>query len=460
MEDFVKKHASSGLVLLFLLFACRYIIREVWFDEFLTIQIAESRRTLFRIYQAYQIPNNHIVFTVLLSLWSSLWNSVLWLRILPLSGGICTGLLLFRAIRKDCGKGTAFICTASLILSPAYLIYSTALRGYIFGALFAVTAYLSAEKYLRKNSWKALTAYIVSAFLAVGTAPTNLAPLFAVSVLLFPYAAKNRLKWGAVLVMPFVCLILFYYPIRELFIGCLKLGEGWHSASAAAWHFYVSAFLIFLPALLLMSAGYRKIKKSFAVCGILTLLIPLGVYLIFRVPPFPRVFFPLFAVWMISAAPVCRAGYRKIKERKMIPFFIVIYAALLSMTAVTVSDSLFGGERKDDLMSPYYVRPSFSPYLLVQHLEKLRKENPDCVFFLTFKADHPSILYACGWADVKQVMLHDRPNKPKAETLPPAACRVVVAYDEEDLKDAIRRFSLPFPAKIEKIGMYTIGIFL
>ena len=44
------------------------MFRMLWFDEVLTVDLL-MKLPFFRIYFAYEIPNNHIVFTLLEKLW-------------------------------------------------------------------------------------------------------------------------------------------------------------------------------------------------------------------------------------------------------------------------------------------------------------------------------------------------------------------------------------------------------
>ena len=109
-----------------------FLLRDYWFDEALTLinfALLDSPR---EIYNSYVIPNNQIVNTLFLHyLWKELNIPSGLLRLFPL----CCAVLMIFLLRADCTgerKKAALDCAlAALVLSPAFLIYSTALRGYI-----------------------------------------------------------------------------------------------------------------------------------------------------------------------------------------------------------------------------------------------------------------------------------------------------------------------------------------
>lgn len=73
MDNAQKKAWSRRLpfcvTLLLLLSSFTYLFRPFWFDEVLTLDNFVMRPPLSRIYFLYEIPNNHIVFSMLEKVW-------------------------------------------------------------------------------------------------------------------------------------------------------------------------------------------------------------------------------------------------------------------------------------------------------------------------------------------------------------------------------------------------------
>lgn len=454
-------------------FLSGYLLREVWFDEILTLQTARTQHTVSAIYHAYQIPNNHIVFTILLSFWTDLLSScfdsfpLLLVRLLPAFFAAASLLILFRILRRASGTAAAFFCALTLAVSPAFLIYASALRGYMTGVFLALASFVCARGYLRRGTLPPLLLFGLCSLLAVGTAPTNLAALAGACLLLAPHLAvrKCRLRWAVLFLIPFLTLVLFYYPIRDMFFGCIRLGEGWSSAPEAVWNLYGSALLCFLPILVFAVPGARilfrrksKIVRLYAVSSALIFLMPLGVYLIFKTPPFPRVFLPLFALWTIPLGFAAGAFLRSMEWKYELALLPLVWGLLLFHASPALSGLLF--HDNDDLISPYYVRNTFRPSRTIAFLEEVRRTEPSSVFFLTFGSDYPSLLFAADWPDAADVLLFDVPNRPKRTELPDAPVVGIVASTPEDLEAARIRFGLPgVPFRVENSGHQRTALF-
>ena len=87
-----------GLAALFS--ASGLLFRMLWFDEVLTVNLL-MKLPLYRIYFAYEIPNNHIVFTLLEKVWYSAVSSLTgfsyyYFRLVPRLCGAAAMVLLVR----------------------------------------------------------------------------------------------------------------------------------------------------------------------------------------------------------------------------------------------------------------------------------------------------------------------------------------------------------------------------
>lgn len=465
--EFILRRGSVLLLLLAGIGFFRYLFRDLWFDECLTFELVQFCQSPGEVYRSYYIPNNHIIFSILFQTWADLWIGtidnvpVLLFRFLPVIAGFLTVILLYRILRRTAGRFSAWLGTALFLLAPPFLIYATGIRGYGLSVLFVLAGYIAARNWMGKGRKRDCALWFLWAFLGMGTTPTNLAAFTAIAILSAPalWCPGKRMRWSLLFLIPFAAGLLFYLPIWDKLLACMKLGEGWNSRWTALWDLYAPALLMFLP----MAAFLRKdrVRRAprYAITFLLTLLMPLGVYLIFPVPPFPRVFLPLLAVWVIPlthfAAPALRKGT---EQRKMlIACVFFFWSALLLLFSPKLSDALFGSAWEDDLLAPYYTRDQFLPSETVRRMELCRKEQPGAIFFLTFEADYPALLFAAmSWADRDNVICYDKPNEPRLTTLPESVPLYFVTRSAADMESARKRFALPQPIEMEQIGQHCI----
>lgn len=448
--------------LLFLLAALTFLFRPLWFDEVLTIDNFVIAPPLSRIYFLYEIPNNHIVFSFLEKLWIELLSFIgdvpfFLFRGFPVLTGCLALYLLARRMVRSCGFYAGGLFCFSLALSSVYGIFATGLRGYILGFLWTVLLILLGEKLWKRPSPFCYAAYFLLCLLAVGTTPTNLAALEGVALFYAPLLLRRKrgiLRSAFLFLAPPAALALFYAPIHEKFFRCLKLGEGWFSAGGAVWNLYVSFGFVFAGLLPFVFAGVWVLWKKFprfrvsCIAGILTFLLPLPAFFIFRAPAFPRVFFPLFPVWILLAAyafSACLRQWKTIRKLWYLPLVLQIVWGIASVNCVeNFSDLLFRDAKRDDLTSPYYARSGFHPPLLIQLLQKKMADGEDLIGFATFDSDYPSVLFALSCTDLPEGMiLADPPNKPKipAESLRVSGKNVyLISGDARDLEQAMQRF--------------------
>ena len=106
-----KKRIPFLAVLILCLAAIPFLTRPPWFDEVLTL--GWLTLGFAKIPFTYPIPNNHIVYTMLLSLWNSAGgtltdNWILFLRLLSLTtGSIALWLSSRILIRRGNGRAAA-----------------------------------------------------------------------------------------------------------------------------------------------------------------------------------------------------------------------------------------------------------------------------------------------------------------------------------------------------------------
>ncbi len=431
----------------------RGMFRYLWFDEALTLTNFAMLKSWGKIYNSYIIPNNQIIHTFMLnfcSRFSSLFDDyVFGLRFFPFAVSLFMLVFLWR---KRAGILPAL---TALVMSQAFVIYGTALRGYMLGAFFAVLALHFAFAFICRKNLKYFLGYFAMSVLAVGTIPTNLAVLGAVVLYLLPFIGKgfyrDRRFW-ILAVTPFIALIVFYLPIADKFIGCMKLKEGWGNGGMALLAVWSIGIVTFLPLLPFAFSGVRvwlkhqNIRWIFAV-RLLIFLLPVPACLLFPVAPFPRTFFPLFPFWALLIAGALRhwfAVFSPAKRRIYTVFLVLLTVGWgifcgIDKVRFAMSDRFGGGEVTDDFFAPYYMRDSFDPAELLAGLKR-RGFNPPCIF-VSFDADSRAFLAAGTlYREWEDRIICDGPRR-KVPYLPEGA--LIILRRDENIEPWEKRFGSP-----------------
>ncbi|MBR2910112.1 MAG: hypothetical protein IKC05_00750, partial [Lentisphaeria bacterium] len=240
------------LLAAFLFFVHPYLLREFWFDEALTLMNFAWMPDPVRIYFSYVIPNNQILYTIALHYWAQLpidfFRADFSLRLLSLFFAVGTLLLLYASFRRTCGRYPLLLTLGALALSPPFLIYSTALRGYMASAFFTVLAVKFAVDFQRKDDFFTWGKYSIVCLLAVGTIPSNLLALGGCVLYALPLAGKFfwcKKRSFLLCLTPFAALAVFYLPILKAFLGVCCLGEGWQDGQGVLLAWGVTAGCVF-----------------------------------------------------------------------------------------------------------------------------------------------------------------------------------------------------------------------
>lgn len=368
-----------------------YWLRELWFDEVLTLQFA-FLPSASEIYRSYFIPNNQIIHTVFLHALLGVFPPE-YLRFFPL---ICAGAMiwvLWKNFARPVGKPQLAVALTALITAPPFLLYATALRGYMLSSLFTVLALIAGKNYLLRRRKIFLLYWFLLVILTVGVMPSALAGIAGAGLYLIPYAGKKFWKnwklYHLAVAVP-VGFLIFYGPIKTELSAAFALKEGWHHAGYALLAVAVTLLLTFPVPLAAGVFYHHPAWRNWP--RMLIWLLPLG-GAILPVSPFPRVWFVLFPLLALVTA-----GYlRKVPEKvlRYLLFGALLWGAVMQngplREQLSPAVSLAG---QDDFYAPRFIRKEFTPG---RTLTVIKENFPmEKMIFVSFDADPWSLLYYDG----------------------------------------------------------------
>lgn len=376
--------------------------RELWFDEALTLLNFVLPLDLGKIYFSYIIPNNQIIYSIMLKIWDMFYigyaNITVFWRLLSviLAFGMFAVLLYLNKKIDEKRLFPAILVLSAVSLSAVFLNYATALRGYAASCFFIALALLGLYNIFHKKERSGWVIYIISSVLAVGTVPTNLLALAAAWLYAVPWMNKDfyrdKRAYISAMIIP-ASLLIFYAPIAGNFLATFKLGEGFSSRNGAAvitLGMYVSMFG------LLLLFGLFAIKKPSlpqAMRYLIWVLPFVPVYILHQ-PPFPRVFVTLLPV--LCMLVIDGIGALTVSDKwhnfHRAAFFLVILAsqAVMVIAGATVAEKCHLSRYEDDFFHPWYMFPGYKVSSTVEYLKTI---PADKTVFLSFPADPAPILF-------------------------------------------------------------------
>ena len=427
-----------------------YLLRQLWFDEALTVLNFACLDAAAEIYPSYVIPNNQLFFTMVIHGWLKLHLPFipldLWLRLPSL---LCALILLYflgRRFRRCCGTLPLAVVLTALAISPPFLVYATAVRGYMLGALLVTLALGSALDFCAAYRLRDVAIYEVCVFLAVLTIPSDLAAL--AGAVLFVIPALGRRFWRdwrfcLIVLAPAAAFLIAYLPIWENFLQVARLGEGWQERGASVLCVYIAVFSAFgiLPSTLLWR-GVRVCRKRawHRLPRVLIWLLPIPAAWMFKAAPFPRVYFPLLPVFALAVASglrdVALLNWKKRLPSRALSHTVALSAAMLTVFAlwwglwrsVSVKSALserFGGDLGDDFFRGYYLRIWHRPADVADTLEKMGSKT----VYLSFLSDPWAIMFYHLSRGGSAEYLFDGPRGRVPEL--PVGAAVVIRRDED-----------------------------
>lgn len=438
------------------------LYRSLWFDEALTLMNFVSGKSLSEIYHNYIIPNNQIIYSMSLALWTNITNSLavnydFASRLLSVLFSVIAVIALYCGFKRETGgKWGMFFIITSAYLSVPFIIYGTAVRGYQLSFMLLVFLAWSIKNVSRKVTWKNISAYALLSLLLVGTIPTNLLGIGMAVGLFLPELWGKWKRIAALAVIPFIMFFAFYLPIWDKFLQVCRLGEGLHDRFSAIIVPYVAFLLNYSIIAIIGIWGWilackkRKIHylNLFRILAVLLWIIPC---LFLQVAPFYRVFYPCFALLLIMTGFGVKHWiylfFCKLSDNRQ--HIAVLIFGILAFNNFFLLKSDFAAQKiqkilnittqTDDYFQPYYFHKDFYPPAIINKINNqyINKVN---LVFLTFEADSRALYFYAtyGGKDNSKYLL-DGP-KFRVPMLPYRS--LIVLPENSDMNKYIKRFKL------------------
>ena len=451
-----------------LFFVRPYLAREFWFDEALTLMNFAWLPSPLAIYRNYVIPNNHILYTIFLHLWTRLPDIGLrqdfFLRLPSLFFAVALLGLLYVYFRRILGRFPLCLALTALAVSPPFLIYASAVRGYMAGCFFVSLAVCCACSFAEHGRRQSFFGYFAACVFAVGTVPSNLLALCGCVLFALPFSGRGFPPWKKLLPLaasPFAALVLFYLPILRSFMAVCRIGEGW-SDGAGVLRAYAAgaAAAVSLPGLLFVfsciSRGVKYPLRTGMYAAVF--LLPLPAVFILSPAPFPRVFLPLFPLLALLAARGIRdcAAFLRLKRGGRSRFF---YAVLFVCVAAggfllqaescrALLSQACGDAPGDDFFYGYYLRREHRPFLTAAQLKTMYAPETLPPIFMSFASDPWPTMYYLLERGFRTRFLFDGPRGRINEL---RSGMLVVIGRGEDPAGVEKRFSVRLTPLFENV---------
>ncbi len=446
-----EKFVWFFLLVMFCLAARKLLTRPLWFDEALTVLNFALLDDPAKIYHSYVIPNNQILHSIFLHWWIKLF-SFDFLRMFPL---LCSGitLIFLWQLRRKSSNMAAFYVLAVLATSFPFALYGTALRGYMLAAAAVAGGVWMVTRYLETGKFSFLAGWFAFSLLGVGTMPGTLAGLAGAMLFGMGYCRWTLFRqWRFYLagVAPLAAFGLFYLPIKDSLLRCAALGEGWHSGTSMLLALTLGVVFTFLPAIIPAVLGLiRPHRLTPAIFHLAIWLLPLPAAYIFKVAPFPRVFFPLFPIYALLLANGVRDLLAILRRKRGARYVHNTILCMLGCVAIWIT--ICGIETfrhqvsslhpfpagQDDFIDCHFVKSSFSPRFTAQKFKE--HFSSAAAVYVTFDSDPWALMYAFMEYGVDTRIIFDGPGG-RCSGVPP----VVIKHFNEDKQLLETRFQCKF----------------
>ncbi|MBE6380167.1 MAG: hypothetical protein E7047_04490 [Lentisphaerae bacterium] len=431
------------------------IKRELWFDEALTLMNFVIPMSAGGIYNNYAIPNNHIVYNMMLKIFAmplaeSGWcDPVTVFRMFSLAA-MLAALAVIMDLRGKIDSGRVFpggLVLSVMATSMIWMNYATAIRGYALSFFWTALALYGLYDIFHDRARRGWTLFAISSVLAAGSVPSNLLALAAAvlyAIQWLPERFWRDKRFYIACAVPLLALIVFYAPIAGAFLNTFSLGEGFPSrwgAIAMVLGMYASCF-----GLLLIFAPWGICKQPWR-CYLTYLiwLMPILAILILHRAPFPRIFVPLLPVLaMLVIDGIAKVTLKAWKAYHLALFLLLALCVqtMLIMSGYAVSAKVSLDPVEDDFFHPYYMQKNYRPSLVAH---KIAGQAGDRVVFISFNSDPLPMRFYSVMSGLKCSMSVDVPNN-SVKSLPDGSLAVL-----HTRRDDVQAFEERFNCRLQKV---------
>ena len=487
-------HLLIGIACLVLVLP--HMADQIWFDEALTLTYFSTPH-VSHAFTRYDAPNNHVLFSAILSLWQRLPGMVtsFHYRLLPAAGFAAAACLLFSAARRVLALPGALIASALFATSHVTLNFAAQLRGYAPSWVPVAAGTLLLIRHMKTPGRWAAFGYSACAIIAVGIIPTNilafgiLAGWAGLHLIVSGGWRKRegllRLAW--LVTVPFVGLIWYVAILKDLW----HHAQTYHTpftAIGVTGHFLQSTLMDLWWLAPVAAVGMVKLiqeamrETSWAMTGarmqLLLLPVCIGVTMLFlsvsRSVPFARTLVPILPIWFLALAfPTAKtlAACEKWRPNLGSTLAVLVVGALLLTARVREASGAGYTERvppthrAQDLYDLYY-HQGFRPAQTVSWLKQ--NVNPRTSLLLMDGADVGTLRF------YHQIYRLDLPYLASGTPgITPEVVRracsgreiYLLSYCDEEAREVLKRFqelaprslsAMTAPAQIQRTGFFRV----
>jgi len=294
-----------------------HLADNIWQDEAYTL-IKFSTSGPFYPFTNYHVPNNHPLFSSLMSLWWGWGDSIVHLRLLPFLIFIFVLALFAYTAKRLGGPVAAIFATIMFATSQVTENFALQIRGYSLSWLPVTACLLALPHYIEHGHKKWIILFIISSAVCIAIIPSNMFICLAFVLWGFSliflnkklYIRQKLLQVLLILLGPLLGMVSYSLIWNEVIKESQKKWSMWnYSEIIQHWTWAtISDFMLLIPfilfgALLLFKGALTD--KSLSIGSPrnqLLLLSSLIISFLFWMiispnPPFPRTFVPFLPVW-------------------------------------------------------------------------------------------------------------------------------------------------------------------
>lgn len=430
----------------------------IWYDEAWTLgQYADAGP--LKPFTDYSAPNNHILFSSMLSLWKHLGFAQQVLRILPTGMFVVATVLLVATCKKLAGTAAAVFGGTAFACGLVTLNFATQLRGYgpswvfVAGGFCILSELYPPDGRPSKRTGPLLILYVLCAAAAVATVPTNVIPFAALACWAGcmrlsqrrPLARPDVVNWGIVALAPAAGVVAYLGVLDQ---AIHSAGQNWSGASrwATLGHWFASTVLWQAPLWCAAAVGLlvpvgkktpvknRSVDRRTVLCLLMvSAVVPVVAVLVMPSRPVARILVPMLPLWL-GGAGLCAARLPCVAacSTRRAVYAGVLCAVLVAVGVVRIVVVRFfrwwsTEPKPQDLVIQYYHRPTFDPAGFVAALSVQARHRP--VVVMLDGSDHVAVVYYAhltGAPDALTLAVLDEPGLP-----PPALGRLMLSSGSE-----------------------------